>query len=473
MEEERKACRQEERRKGKAGTKEGGRIRAKRKSTGQGKSEGAGLFFSVVVLLYCLLMVAFPSLCVSGAKDALSLWAGTVVPALLPFLICVNVMLDAGISEKLGRAASPLARGLFRMPGETAFAFVMSVSSGYPIGAGIIASLVKGGRLSVSKGERALAFCTTSGPLFMLGAVGVGLFASPVMGWIIALSHYGGAVLNGMLYGRIGGKTKAAHEREDVLPREKNTDAKEQKTAISFISSAIAKSAGTLVMIGGYMVLCIILIHLFRAWGMGRQPLWEGLVEMTAGCRAVAEIPGLDPVVACMIVSGLISFGGLSVHAQTLSLLHDTGIRPAFYLQVKLIHGILAAALAGLLGKGLPVFARALGLWEGPVPVLAKGAAGAGAASFEAQRQMTGILAGEMAGQGDFLFQLLCSSSFMMLTLAVFGILLLASAFFPGGRKGNGVEESGDLGYNHRKVKRRRRGKEPGTDEGRGNHSGI
>ena len=45
-----------------------------------------------------------------------------------------------------------------------------------------------------------LTFCSTSGPLFMLGAVGAGMLSSPAAGAVIALAHYLGALLNGLLY---------------------------------------------------------------------------------------------------------------------------------------------------------------------------------------------------------------------------------------------------------------------------------
>jgi len=44
------------------------------------------------------------------------------------------------------------------------------------------------------------SFCSTSGPLFMIGAVAVGMFKNPLLGPLIALSHYLGALTVGLIF---------------------------------------------------------------------------------------------------------------------------------------------------------------------------------------------------------------------------------------------------------------------------------
>ena len=52
----------------------------------------------------------------------------------------------------------------------------------------------------MSQAVRMLSFCSTSGPLFMLGTIGAGMFYAPAAGAVIALSHYAAALLNGLAF---------------------------------------------------------------------------------------------------------------------------------------------------------------------------------------------------------------------------------------------------------------------------------
>ena len=38
----------------------------------------------------CILMVIFPQVAMDSARKGISLWASSVLPALLPFFICAN-----------------------------------------------------------------------------------------------------------------------------------------------------------------------------------------------------------------------------------------------------------------------------------------------------------------------------------------------------------------------------------------------
>ena len=148
----------------------------------------------------CLVMMAFPSIALNAAQKGITLWASSVLPALLPFFICANFMTALGLPVYIGRIFEKPFQKLFGAPGVSAFIFSISITSGYPMGAKLIGDFGRSGAVSRSEARRMLTFCSTSGPLFMLGAVGAGMLASPAAGAVIALSHYFGALLNGLLF---------------------------------------------------------------------------------------------------------------------------------------------------------------------------------------------------------------------------------------------------------------------------------
>jgi hypothetical protein len=77
---------------------------------------------------------------------------------------------------------------------------------------------------------------------------------------------------------------------------------------------------------------------------------------MTVGCSGVAESGDLNLLYQCMLCSFIISFGGLSVYAQSMSMLSGLKISTAYYIAVKASHGLLAAAIAWFIGP--PILGR-------------------------------------------------------------------------------------------------------------------
>jgi nucleoside recognition membrane protein YjiH len=76
----------------------------------------------------------------------------------------------------------------------------MSITSGYPTGARLTALFRKQKRITAEEAQRVLSFCSTSGPLFMMGAVAIGMMGSPEGGTIILASHYIAAILIGLAF---------------------------------------------------------------------------------------------------------------------------------------------------------------------------------------------------------------------------------------------------------------------------------
>ena len=62
-------------------------------------------------------------------------------------------------------------RPIFNVPGEGAFAFIMGIISGYPVGAKIVSDFKSRNICTDVECERLLAFTNNAGPLFIVGTV--------------------------------------------------------------------------------------------------------------------------------------------------------------------------------------------------------------------------------------------------------------------------------------------------------------
>lgn len=306
----------------------------------------------------CLIMMAFPSVALDAARRGIALWASSVLPALLPFFICANFMTALGLPAHIGRIFEVPFQKLFGAPGVSAFVFAVSITSGYPMGAKLIGDLGRRKEITRSEAQNMLAFCSTSGPLFILGAVGAGMLASSAAGAVIALSHYLGALLNGLLCSIFASERSPAPSQ--AIPAEMGL---KKGSLLDLFTDSMMAAFRSLGIICGYIVLFMMITDFIDLVGVleyihtdyGRN-LVKGILEMTVGCSGIAASGDLNLLYQCMFCAFIISFGGLSVYAQSMSMLAGLKISTAYYIAVKVSHGLLAAAIAWFIGP--PILGR-------------------------------------------------------------------------------------------------------------------
>ncbi|MCL2342171.1 MAG: hypothetical protein FWC53_03910 [Firmicutes bacterium] len=145
-------------------------------------------------------MVVFSKDNLHYAKNGLLLWANSVVPSLLPFFIAANLLSYTEVIPLLGKLLNKFMRPLFNVPGEGAFAFIMGIVSGYPAGAGIVSDFKKQGVCTAAECERLISFTNNSGPLFIVGTVGSGLFYDVKTGILLLITHILACITVGILF---------------------------------------------------------------------------------------------------------------------------------------------------------------------------------------------------------------------------------------------------------------------------------
>ena len=134
----------------------------------------------VLAALLAVFMLIFPQVTLDGASEGLRLWFQNVLPAQFPFMICILLLLKNGLGSGSGSVPS---------------VFLTGILSGYPGGAKSIEVLYRQGQISAKRLQWLMSFCNNSGPLFMVGTIGIGIFGSAAIGYRILITHLLSAVL--------------------------------------------------------------------------------------------------------------------------------------------------------------------------------------------------------------------------------------------------------------------------------------
>ena len=305
----------------------------------------------VFLVIFKVLFLVFPSAVLQAARDGLVLWFNNIIPALLPFMVVVNMLTSMGFAQVLGRAFAPVTKKIFGLPGVGGFALLVGFLSGYPMGAKVVADLHKAGALSARDAQHMLAFCNNAGPLFILGVVGAGLYGNITVGYALWLGHVASALILGLLFRLVSPpQSSPGFSTMHLSPP--------ITSAGKALGEAVKNAMESMAIIGGLVIFFSAALAGLGQIGLPSSGslagLAAGLVEMTIGARKVSESA---PSVATLGVTAfIVAFGGLSVHMQAFHFLEGTGLKSTVYLACKVLHGLLAAAITIFICL-FPVFA--------------------------------------------------------------------------------------------------------------------
>lgn len=267
----------------------------------------------------------------NSVKNGLILWFNFVLPALLPFMISINLLKATPFPLILSKILSPVSNKIFRLSSYGIFAAVSGFLTGYPMGAKLVSELYLEKKINKKEAQYLISFTNNSGPLFIIGTVGTGLLKSRSTGFFLLAIHYTSALIIGLL-----------------LPKPKS-----QNTYIDFhktfnigkeLKNSIYNSIEAIVLVGGYIVFFSIICSILKAFltplniNTYIKALIFGALEITNGCK---ELNFKTPL-SLSLISGIIAFGGISIHSQSIGYISSTDLSVKKYILSKFFQGIIA-----------------------------------------------------------------------------------------------------------------------------------
>lgn len=334
------------------------------------------LFIPFCICLFTVFLLVFSNANLQSAENGLKLWANSVVPSLLPFFIATELLGYTNIVSILGKLLNKFMRPIFNVPGEGAFPFIIGVISGYPVGAKIVANLKTQGKLTNAEAERLIAYTNNSGPLFIIGTVGIGLFKNTSIGLLLFITHILAGLSVGLVFRWWKFRKKFVENQEKgvrpFFPYKQISIANLGEVLANSITSAI----NSVLLIGGFIVLfCIVITilessNILNVFSVLLTPVLTffkipisfangiacGILELTNGVCKVSLIPNKLISTNIIICAFLLGFGGISISLQILSIISKAKISIKPYIIGKLLQGTLAAVYTYLIIYFVPMF---------------------------------------------------------------------------------------------------------------------
>ena len=287
----------------------------------------------------------------AAMTQALALCVQVLLPSLFPFFVLSSMFISTGVIQRLSTRLEKPFQWLFGLPGSFGAALLLGAAGGYPVGAKTIATLYQQGQCSKRDAEKALRFCNNAGPAFLISAVGASLLQDPHAGLKLYAVHVLSALIIGFIYRKNTDHVKYHGITADHM---RNT------ATISLFLRAVTDAFSSFLNVSAFVLIFSVIstmlqqlplidsLHCLPGGGILWYGLLAGFLELTSGVACLTQ--GVLPSsILLPALSFLCGWGGCSVQFQTINLLHDAGLSCRQYLKSKLLQGILAALITGMI----------------------------------------------------------------------------------------------------------------------------
>ena len=327
-----------------------------------------------ILILFTICLVIFSKTNLLAAKNGLALWVNSIVPSLFPFFVATELLSQTNFIYYLGRILNRVMKPIFNVRGEGSFAFIMGIISGYPVGAKIAANFRENHICSKEECERLLSFTNNSGPLFIIGTVGITMFGNSTIGFLLLITHILASITVGFAFRFWKFNSKTINET--YASKAKKSDNISLSNLGAIIGNSITNSINTILLIGGFVVLFSVIISILQTSNLLSvlcnliEPIFDllyipntfilgfvsGIIELTNGLSVICNIPEKKLSINIIMASFMLGLGGISVLLQVWSTISKTDLSIKPYIFGKILHASFSAFYTFILLNNIAFF---------------------------------------------------------------------------------------------------------------------
>lgn len=300
-------------------------------------------FLTVLIIIFGICLVAFSKSNILSVQSSLDLFLNAIFPSLFPFLIVCELLSYTFVFSFLSTKFGPIMNSVFNVSSIGAYPFVLGLFSGYPVGARIVSSLRQENKISKSDGEKLLVFTNNAGPIFIMGTIGVGMYGSSKIGFLLYFVHIFSSITIGIVFGKLYRNMYRDFASDTYM---------ELSSFGEIVSNSIRKAFYTLSTVCGFVILFSLVISMIQVSGILNfiNNIWIqnfilGLIEITSGIHLISGIASSNLLLKLLFTSFLLGTGGISVLLQVWSVIADSDLSIKPYFIAKILNGVLSSII--------------------------------------------------------------------------------------------------------------------------------
>ncbi len=278
----------------------------------------------IFIFLYLFFLIKDNIVIVNNIVNTTNLFFNKVFPSLFPLIIVNDILISYNLPYYICK--------LLKTNNISLYVFIMSLISGTPSNAVIISKLVDNKTINNDYASKLLSFTYFSSPLFLITML-YSIFNNYSIVTKIILIHY---ISNIIIY--------------FIFYKKYNNNIKyivNDKTLSSNILCAIKNSINTMLIIFATIIFFAIISTMITNI-ININPLINALIngifEITRGLNSI-NILNISVKLKEIISLIIISFGGLSIHMQVLSIINDYKIKYKYFFIGRILQVIISIIL--------------------------------------------------------------------------------------------------------------------------------
>lgn len=322
--------------------------------------------FLAVLVVICV--VYAPGEAFKASGEGLAIWWRIVFPALLPFIVLSQMLIASGFAHGLGALLEPFTRRALGLPGSFGWVLPLGMTAGFPAAAEAAVTLHKQGKVTAREAERLAAAAHFCSPMLLVVVIGAGFLSRPEVGLLLLAVHWIAGLAAGVTLqlvfpdrskSAVSPPVKpAARPRESILRlamrRMEEARREDGRSFGKLLGDAVASGVQTLMIIGGYMLIFAVVIHviLLAFPNQTMAVAVKSALEVHLGSYALSGLaPSLPPALSASLLGAVLGWSGLCAYLQVRAILGPAGIGERSFLLSRLLHAAYAYVLTLLLWK--------------------------------------------------------------------------------------------------------------------------
>lgn len=301
------------------------------------------LILFIIFLIYSIFTKT--NVVVSSIEFSINVFLKNIFPSLFPMFILTSILTSIGLPKLLGNVFNNICITLFKTKGISSYIFFSSLLSGFPSSGKITNELLEKNEINEIDASKILNFTFLANPLFVINTVGLMFLNNKKIGIILYVCHVISNLIVGILFRNL---YDVKENKKDINIKKELMSFNNHLNKVNIIKEfleSISKTILTLLNVFGVITCFIILLNLIN---FDINPLldtlFKGIIEQTTGLKylSLADIPYKLKVYTSIF---LISFGGLSIHAQIFNILSKYKIKYYPFLLARIIHALISVLL--------------------------------------------------------------------------------------------------------------------------------
>lgn len=289
------------------------------------------LIFLLILIIFTLFKYNY--ILQKSVIDGVTIWLTKVFPTLFIMFILNDLIINLDILNSVNRFINPIFNKIFNTTGNSSNVFLLSIFSGTPTSAFIIKEMLNNNNITLEDANKLIAFTYFSNPLFLYTILSLSFNKYIVIK--IILIHYLSNIIIGLIF-----RNKYPSYNLNITSNKNNIN------IFSLLSKSINKSLNTLIMILGtivfYMIITNLISTIFNVNDINNIFI-KGLFEITQSLNILPNLH-INSFIKEIITISIISFGGLSIHTQVLSIINDTNISYKNFFIGRILHTLISTS---------------------------------------------------------------------------------------------------------------------------------